>query len=129
MNRRERRNFFKQVKNKGISKSTAEAYLAIRETGLDKPSLTRKFQEDDSAMLDIDKITSRKTYEKTAENYKSFVEASKGVIFTAHVERENLIGLKENPEWLFWSGDLVKVEKTSGDQTTTENNTVTDSEN
>lgn len=116
MSMRERKEFIKQIK---------------------KHTLTQRFQEDDSVMLDIDKTTSRKTYKKTAENYKAFVEASKGVVFTVHVNYdcfcliggESLISLKENPEWLFWSGDLVKVEKTSGDQTTTENNTVTDSEN
>lgn len=31
-----------------------------------------------------------------------------GQIFTAHIEDNGLISLKENPEWLFWDGDLIK---------------------
>ena len=44
-----------------------------------------------------------------ADAYKEFVDASEGVVFTAHVERENMISLVEEPKWLFWSGDLEKV--------------------
>ena len=44
-----------------------------------------------------------------ADAYKEFVDASEDVVFTAHVERENMISLVEEPKWLFWSGDLEKV--------------------
>ena len=109
MNRKERRNFVKKVRSKGVSKSTAEAYLAIREAGLDKPMLPSKISEDDKVRLNLERIQSRKNYDKMSDGYKSFVSENEGVIFTAHVEKENLISLKEYPAWLFWSGDLIKI--------------------
>lgn len=40
--------------------------------------------------------------------YKEFIQNCIGQIFTAHIEDNGLISLKENPEWLFWDGDLIK---------------------
>lgn len=122
MNRKERRDFVKKARRQGISKNTAEAYIAIKEAGLDKPSLPKKFQEGDKVLLDIEKIKARKNYDRMSENYKAFVESNEGVVFTAHVERDNLISMKEAPAWLFWSGDLIKVETEVTDASEAEEN-------
>lgn len=118
MNRQQRRAFVKKAQSKGISKNAAEAYIAIKEAGLDKVSLPRQFQEDDKVKLDVEKIKGRKDYRKMNPKYKEFVESNADTVFTVHLERETLISLKEQPEWLFWSGSLIKVkEDTDGEQT------------
>lgn len=118
VNRQQRRAFIKKAKSKGISKNAAEAYIAIKEAGLDKLSLPKQFQEGDKVKLDVEKIKRRKDYDKMNPKYKEFVESNVDTIFTAHLERETLISLKEQPEWLFWSGSLIKVKKdTDGEQT------------
>lgn len=66
--------------------------------------------ENDKVMLDIRTITSRKNYARRADEYKAFINNSSGRVFTAHVEHPTLISLKEEPRWLFWSGDLVKID-------------------
>ena len=117
MNRQQKRAFVKKARSKGISKNAAEAYLAIKEAGLDKLSLPKHFQEGDRVKLDVEKIKRRKDYEKLNPRYKEFVESNADTIFTAHLERETLISLKEQPEWLFWSGSLIKVkEDADGEQ-------------
>ena len=117
MNRQQRRAFVKKAKSKGISKNAAEAYLAIKEAGLDKLSFPKQFQEGDKVKLDVEKIKGRKDYEKMNPKYKEFVESNVDTVFTAHLERETLISLKEQPEWLFWSGSLIKVKgETDGEQ-------------
>lgn len=117
MNRQQKRAFIKKAKSKGISKNVAEAYLAIKEAGLDKVSLPKQFQEGDKVKLDVEKIKQRKDYEKMNPRYKEFVESNADTVFTAHLERETLISLAEQPEWLFWSGSLIKVkEKTDAEE-------------
>lgn len=109
MNRKERRNFVKKARKKGISKNTAEAYIAIKEAGLDKLSLPKQFSEGDRVRLDVEKITSRKDYEQLNQKYREFVESNRDTVFTAHLERDTLISFVEQPEWLFWSGVLIKA--------------------
>ena len=111
MNRQRKRAFVKKAQSKGISKNVAEAYLAIKEAGLDKVSLPKQFQEGDKVKLDVEKITQRKDYERMNPRYKEFVESNVDTVFTAHLERDTLISLAEQPEWLFWSGSLIKVKE------------------
>lgn len=113
MNRKARRDFVKKARKKGISKNTAEAYIAIKEAGLDKLSLPKQFNEGDRVKLDVEKITSRKDYERLNPKYREFVESNRDTVFTAHLERDTLISFVEQPEWLFWSGILIKVEEES----------------
>lgn len=118
MNRQQRRAFVKKAQSKGISRNAAEAYIVIKEAGLDKLSLPKQFREGDKVKLDVEKIKRRKDYGKMNPKYKEFVESNADTVFTAHLERETLISLKEQPEWLFWSGSLIKVkEDTDGEQT------------
>lgn len=113
MNRKARRDFVKKARKKGISKNTAEAYIAIKEAGLDKLSLPKQFNEGDRVKLDVEEITSRKDYERLNPKYREFVESNRDTVFTAHLERDTLISFVEQPEWLFWSGILIKVEEES----------------
>jgi len=104
MNRAERREFVKRAKKRGISEEIAEAYLSVRDSG------TRDFGEGDKVRLNVQRIQSQKGYQKMSARYKEFVEANVNTVFTAHIEQETLVSLKEQPEWLFWSGHLIKVE-------------------
>lgn len=98
----------KKARSMGLSREVAEACISIRENWLDGPVLSDKIMEDDKVCLDVEKIKNRKDYERLSAGYKEFVSSSAGKVFTAHVEKKNLISLKENPVWLFWSGDLTK---------------------
>ena len=130
MNRQQKRAFVKKAQSKGISKNVAEAYLAIKEAGLDKVSLPKQFQEGDKVKLDVEKITQRKDYEKMNPRDKEFVESNVDTVFTAHLERETLISLAEQPEWLFWSGSLIKVkEKANAEENDAETEGKADSGN
>lgn len=109
MNRKQKRDFVRQVRKKGVSKSTAEAFIAIQEAGLGKPSFPQHIVEGDKVRIDLEKVKARKNHDKMSANYKEFVENNADKVFTAHVERPNLISFVEAPAWLFWSGDLIKV--------------------
>lgn len=109
MNRKQRRAFVKKAQSKGVSKSSAEDYISIKEVGLDGLSLPKQFQEGDWAKLDVEKIMKPKYYKKMNPKYKEFVESNADKVFTVHLEQGTLISFKEQPEWLFWSGNLIKV--------------------
>ena len=109
MNREQRRKMVKTAVKNGVKKEYAKAYSDISK-GTGNHTEAKEFEEDDRLMLDIDAIKSRKNYPIMNPKYKQFVEESGGKVFTAHKENNNLISLKEEPEWLFWSGDLIKVD-------------------
>ena len=71
-----------------------------------------EFNEGDKVMLNMFAIQTRLNYSKMNEGYKKFVEESDGKVFTVHFEHDNnkLVTLLENPKWLFWCGDLIKVD-------------------
>lgn len=108
MGREEKRKFFKIAKRKGLSRRAAEDFLNIK-SGFDRLSHVEQFQEDDKVMLDVDAIMKHPDWDKLNSNYKAFVEGNRNTVFTAHIEKERLISLKENPDWLFWSGSLLKM--------------------
>ncbi len=108
MNRANRRKFVMEMRKQGISKNVAEAYLAIKEQGLDKPR--KPLRDGDKVMLNVEQIMRRKDYEKMNLGFKDIVESSADVVFTAHVEENNLVSFEEQPEWLFWDGDVVSLE-------------------
>lgn len=109
MNREQKRAFIRDARKRGIKKETAEAFIRAREIGLSKPSPPQHIKEGEPVILNVENIQARVNYNKMSDGYKSFVESSEGKIFTAHVERENLISLIEEPKWIFWSGDLIKI--------------------
>lgn len=107
MNRKDRRTFVRQAKKSGASKGAAMAYLAMKELEENNPEAFKKFQEGDKVRLDIDRITNRSNYENMTDEYRAFIEESRDKVFTVHIESNAMICLKENPEWLFWKGDLI----------------------
>lgn len=110
MNRKQRRDFIKKAKAKGLDKGTAEAYAEIIDKGSGNNTPPQKFEDGDLVQLNVEAIKRRQNYPRMSESYKQFVDANVGTVFTVHVERPNLISLKEEPKWLFWSGDLIKQE-------------------
>lgn len=70
----------------------------------------------DKVRLNIKQITERGDYAKTQPEYRDFVESSEGRIFTARLYRKRpdgfsaVIELVEEPKWLFWHGDLIRVQ-------------------
>lgn len=114
MNRDQRRAMEKALRKKGLSKENAKAYVqimnnadAIRLGGAGEISPPKHIEEGDKIRLDISRVKARKNYGRMAQGYRDFVESAGDTVFTAHVERENMISLTEDPRWLFWSGDLI----------------------
>ena len=111
MNREQKRAFVKKAKKRGTSEKAAKAYAEIISGGSGTPTPPQNIQEGEKIRLDIDKIKARQNYEIMNEEYKKFVNENAETIFTAHVEKPTLISLQEEPRWLFWCGDLIKVEE------------------
>lgn len=109
----------KSGKSRGEAKRIAQQMYdidRIRLNGVGETSPPQKFQEDTKFKLDVDKIMARKNYERMNESYKQFLADNVDTIFTAHVDKGHLISAKEEPKWLFWSGDLIKVEETANEK-------------
>lgn len=111
MNREQKRAFVKRAQKKGVDKNAAKAYAEIISGGAGTPNLPQEITEGEKIKLDIEKIKARRNYERMSAMYKEFVDANPDTVFTAHVEKPNLVSLAEEPKWLFWSGDLIKVEQ------------------
>lgn len=86
--------------------------MFIVNEGSGTPSPPQEIDEGGKVRLNTELIKARKNYQRMAESYKKFVEQNDDTVFTAHVERENMISMVEEPRWLFWSGDLIKVDDT-----------------
>lgn len=117
MNRDQRRALEKAYRKYGKSRTEAKQIARqmydidnIRLDGVGKPSMAKEFREGEKFKLDLEKIKARKNYERMTEAYKQFVNDNADTVLTAHVEH-GLVSAKEEPKWLFWSGDLLKVEE------------------
>ena len=106
MNREQRRALAKRAQKNGMSKELAEIA-----SGAGEHTKPQAFDEGDKIRLNVEAIKARKNYERMSPMYKEFVEAAGDTVFTAHVERANMISLAEEPKWLFWSGDLIAATK------------------
>ena len=106
MNREQKRAFVKKAKKRGVSANAAKAYAEIISNGA-----KQDIAEDEKVRLNIETIKARQNYEKMSDKYKEFVDTNADTIFTAHIERPTLISLKEEPKWLFWCGDLIKMKE------------------
>lgn len=113
MNREQKRKFVKNAKKKGVKGEDAKTYAEIIGNGAGRNTDAQEISEGEKIMLDINSIKNRENYESLTGKYKEFVNNSANKVFTAHVERAhtNLISLKEEPMWLFWSGDLIKIKE------------------
>ena len=110
MNREQKRNFVKKAKKRGVNADEAKAYAEIISGGAGTPTPSQDITEGEKVRLNLENIKARKNYKIMSEKYKEFVETNAETVFTAHVERPTLISLSEEPRWLFWCGDLIKVE-------------------
>lgn len=108
MNREQRRSLAKRAQKDGMSKELARAYAEIA-SGTGEHTKPQTFDDGEPVRLNVEVIKARKNYERMSPMYKAFVEAAGDTVYTAHVERTNMISLEEEPKWLFWSGDLIKV--------------------
>lgn len=113
MNREQKRAFVKKAKKRGVSDDAAKAYAEIISNGAGQTTPKQDIAEDEKVKLNIETIKTRQNYERMSNKYKEFVDSNADTVFTAHVERPTLISLKEEPKWLFWCGDLIKVKEES----------------
>lgn len=115
MNRDQKRKLVKKAQKDGMKKELAKTYAEIV-SGTGEHTKPQSFLEGDKVTLNIEAVKARKNYERMSPKYKEFVEASEGVVFTVRIERtgSNIVSLAEEPKWLFWSGDLLRVD-TEGD--------------
>lgn len=111
MNREQKRAFVKKAKKRGVSANAAKAYVEIISNGAGQTTPKQDIAEDEKVKLNIETIKARQNYEKMSDKYKEFVDTNADTIFTAHIERPTLISLKEEPKWLFWCGDLIKMKE------------------
>lgn len=125
MNRDQKKTLEKAYRKVGKSKSEAKKIAQqmydidkIRLAGTGDKTPPQKFQEGDKFMLDVKLVKSRKNYDKMNDRCKQFVDGSEGKVLTAHIEHGRLISAKEEPRWLFWSGDLIKVTEDSKEEQT-----------
>lgn len=108
MNREQRRNIKRKYGMTPQEHIAKELNRLAKEAG-------DPLQEGDSVRLDVEQIVNRSDYAKTTDEYRAFVESSKDRIFTAHLYRKRedgfsaIIELEEEPRWLFWYGDLIRV--------------------
>ena len=108
MNREQRRALAKRAQKHGMSKELAKTDAEIA-SGTGEHTKPQAFEEGDKIRLNIEAIKARKNYDRMSPMYKKFVEVAGDTVFTAHIERADMISLAEEPKWLFWSGDLIKV--------------------
>lgn len=109
MNREQKRAFIKKAQKKGVAKDIAKTYAELFGGGASTPTPPQDINEGEMVKLDVDKIKSRRNYERMTANYKEFINDNIDTVFTAHIERKNLVSFVEEPKWLFWSGDLIKI--------------------
>lgn len=60
--------------------------------------------------LDVAKIMSRDDYERSGPAYKEFIANSYGKAYHIAGENHGMFYINEAPGWLFWSGDLIKLD-------------------
>ena len=111
MNREQKRAFVKKSKKRSVSADAAKAYAEIISNGAGETSPKQDIVEGEKVKLNVENLKARQNYERMTDLYKEFIDANVNTVFTAHVERPTLISLKEEPKWLFWCGDLIKVKK------------------
>lgn len=108
MNREQRRAFKKKHK-KSVREHAADKLNKLSQ------EIENPLHEGDLVKLDVDRITKREDYAQTTEEYQAFVESSRDKVFTVRLYRKRedgfsaIIELVEEPKWLFWYGDLVRI--------------------
>ena len=107
MNRKSRRKLDKTVGVKGFG------------TVVSAMSSGPVFSEGDRVVIRYEQIVNRKDFAAKNDLYKVFLEENRDKVFTIHKVSQgkdhSLIELVEDPsvpKWLWWEGDLCRVDKT-----------------
>lgn len=72
-------------------------------------------KDGDKVILNCKKIRNRREFSKLQDKYKDFINQHEGDIYTAKIHSYSntnypvIIEFEEDSTWLFWSGDLIKV--------------------
>lgn len=114
MNREQRRTYEKNLRAKGMSKENASNIVKLKQKLDSVPWLP----EGQKVRLNLKSIMSDPDYEKKQDRWKQFVQDNKDTVFTIkwddrHRDNPVLVCLKEDPtpgKWLWWVGDLEKVD-------------------
>lgn len=112
LNRAQRRNVSKKLQKKGFNKSSVEAYMKTMDA-------KRVIHSGDKVRLNMKQIKNSPDFSRMNPRYISWVEKNKDKALTVeyeprYEEGETICCFKEDqtdPKWLFWVGDLVKVEE------------------
>lgn len=100
----------KSARKRGVKPALAKAYADIMRNGQGNTTKAQGFEEGEKAKLNVEALKARKNYSVMTDAYREFVEDNTDTIFTVHKEHENIISLSGYPQWLFWSGDLLKAD-------------------
>ena len=115
LNRTQRRELVKRLKSRGYNDEQILTFIKMRE----ERELALSFKEGDKVMLDIDAIMNDVNYDRKRSVYKLWVAEHANDVFTIeydhrHKDNPSLVCLAEDktlPKWLFYVGDLKKIEE------------------
>lgn len=115
MNRQKRRELTSRLRKKGLSNEDIQTVIKLKEAQDNGQVL----QPGDKVQLDIDRIKQHPGWEDRHPEYKEFCESNVGRTFTVEYDKSlksnpSLVCLVEDqtvPKWLFWPGDLKKVDE------------------
>lgn len=116
MNREDRRALRKRLRDK---KSRTFAANVLGNLG---DEIDNKIHDGDAVTLNVKQIMSRKDYSHMQEEYRQFVESSRGKVFIARSYRNHTDGfsalfeLDGVEKWLFWYGDLDCVKSNQAEK-------------
>ena len=109
MNRKQKRKLVSYARKKGISESAAKIYLRLKELDVAEKTLA----DGDKVKLNLSSIQKHPDYHALSHEYKRFVESKANNIFTVSSKNvgnlKSVVRLEESPQWLFWTGNLIKV--------------------
>lgn len=116
MNRQQRRALAKSLRHSGVKNADTlvkkyDESRTVLQNETKEMTPAQDIVEGQKIKLRIDAIQARVNYNNLSEQYRQFVEQNADTVFTAHIDQTNMISMQENPRWLFWSGDLIKIEE------------------
>ena len=109
MNRKDRRDAVKKLREKGYSKGVAEGIVSfLRDHNYTPPG---NFADGDKVIINAEQIKSGRDWPDMNPMYKAFVERNAGRVFTVKMEKGSLATFEEDNTWWFYTGDLIHTEE------------------
>ena len=111
MNRENRRALQKKLRDKKARTLASDVLGALGD------KINDVIQDGDLVTLNVGQIVGRKDYPHMQEGYRKFVESSRRKVFVAHLHHKRPDGFSATIElegvenWIFWYGDLIRVEE------------------